>query len=58
MLEMPIPAYLSSTNAYPVDIQAVFQELRKVLGEIPILASEQVCAFTSDPVPRSLILLV
>jgi coatomer subunit beta len=29
----------------PADIQAVFQELRKVLGEIPILASEQVCGY-------------
>lgn len=35
-----LPALTS--NMLGTDIQAVFQELRKVLGEIPILASEQV----------------
>jgi hypothetical protein len=36
-----------ATEAQSADIQAVFQELRKVLGEIPILASEQVCMISS-----------
>ena len=33
-------SYESSSNE-STDIQSTFQELRKVLGEIPILASEQ-----------------
>jgi hypothetical protein len=57
--EVPIPLHLSSaTNNYAADIQAVFQELRKVLGEIPILASEQVCVIDSNLVSCSIDMLL